>query len=395
MAINDQTPYRLAIAGDGFGWGSVGLLAALMHVIRLRHKDLTFVGLDTDIGRPVLGRQAVEKWIHTSTLDDHGLARVLEQQGVRAAVVVLNALLASRLESIGCPVVYVDTMPFLWTEHEFIPRNATRYCAQLCSALPRPCWPVLRGIEALRWVGGIVGPTPRIASARVPGKAVLTVGGLQSPVSTTGSVSAYLQLVLNPVLRAFRDRGFHHVVVAGNLEVHQLPIDVEAAHGLTLTGGRMERDEFVRELSSADMIATSPGLTTMLEISAMGQRAIILPPQNLSQMMFASEVANLVDSRIVLSWPSIVMDQNVIVRERERGEEAAIQAIYNHITAASAAWPKGLPQLVDDSIAALAYASALEITLAPLGAAFGNGGAGDVVDVLDEVLREGVVPSPV
>ncbi len=379
----------LAVAGDGFGWGSVGLLAAVLGSIRLRENGLTrFLGLDTGIGRPVLRRHAVHDWADTSDLTDGELRNLLARHSVEAAVVVLNAELALRLERVGCPVVYVDTNPFMWTEHELIPQTVTRYCAQLCPALPQLCWPVLRGITSLHWVGRIIGPRPSPSGAVVPGKAVLNFGGLQSPATTAGSVQSYLRLVSTAMMTAFKEQGYERVVVTGNLDADALPIPAGLASDLDVSGGRLPREQFLNELATADIIATSPGQTTLLEIGALGRRAVVLPPQNLSQILHADEVSLIVDPNIVVTWPQGTVDQDRIARERGRGEDWAISTMYGEISAAAATWPDGVPELARSCSDALAYARRKETSLAPLGAVTGNEGAEEVVDILHDFLRK-------
>ncbi len=144
-------PSSLAVAGDSFGWGSAGLLAAVLDAISQRGKGHTrFLGLDTDIGRPVLREYAVHNWADASELTDDELGNLLTRHSVEAAVVVLNAELAIRLERVGCPVICVDSIPFAWTEHEHIPQTLSRYCAQLCPPQPRPGGAGVRGRPALR-----------------------------------------------------------------------------------------------------------------------------------------------------------------------------------------------------------------------------------------------------
>ncbi|MET9730133.1 hydroxymethylcytosylglucuronate/cytosylglucuronate synthase [Streptomyces sp. NPDC006458] len=381
-------PVSLAVAGDDFGWGSVGLLAAILGALGLRENGRNrYLGLDTNGGRPVLRHHAVHHWADTSSLTDAELRDLLARHSVEAALVVLNAELAMRLEALDCRVVYVDTNPFMWTEHELVPQHVTRYCAQLCPALPQPCWPVLRGISSLHWVGRIIGPHPSEPAAPVPGKAVLNFGGLHSPATSSGSIEAYVRLVATAMLRAFQAHGYDQVVITGNLDPDRLPLPADLTRGMKLSGGRLPRERFLNELATADIVATSPGQTTLLELGALGRRAVVLPPQNLSQILHAAEVAQVVDPGIVVSWPPGTVDQDRVARERTRGEDWAITTMYSEISAAAAARPEGIPQLAQACTRALTYARNKQVDLTRLGAVTGNEGADTVADILHDLLR--------
>jgi hydroxymethylcytosylglucuronate/cytosylglucuronate synthase len=210
---------------------------------------------------------------------------------------------------------------------------------------------------------------------------------VKSPLSTPESVTAYLKLVLNPMLRAFGERGFRHVVIVGNVDVHSLPIQDDIASGVTISGGRLSRDDFLQKLSTAEVIATAPGRTTLLEIGAMGQRALVLPPQNLSQAMCALEVVKVAGPEIVVNWPADAVDVATIVRERGRGEDFAVQTMYEQMINANREFPEGSPQLATGCAAALEHALSHESDIGGLAVA-GFDGAEDVANNLGEVLAE-------
>src|SRR5580658_4518674 len=381
-------PSSLAVAGDSFGWGSAGLLAAVLDAISQRGNGHTrFLGLDTDTGRPVLRQHAVHNWADTSELTGDELGNLLTRHSVEAAVVVLNAELAIRLERVGCPVIYVDSIPFAWTENERIPQTLSRYCAQLCPALPRPCWPVLRGITSLHWVGRVVGARPLASTSCVPRKAVVNFGGLQSPVTTAASIDSYVRLVGIAALTALKKHGYDRIVVTGDLDPDNLPISSDLAHGLNISGGRLPRQQFLDELATAEIVATSPGQMTLLEIGALGRPAIVLPPQNLSHIMNASEVTQIVDPNIVVPWPSGTVDQDRVLKERNRGEEWAISTMYRDMVATATMWPGGIPRLAEACSNALFYAKGENITLSSLFSFTGSNGAEESVDILYDFLN--------
>lgn len=100
----------------------------------------------------------------------------------------------------GCPTVYVDSLPFLWTPADPIPTDVAAYCAQRCQELPAPAAAALEGVKNLRWVEAIV-PTPtQPAPLHRASLAVINVGGLAAPGSS--AAQDYLNLVLDPAIDA-------------------------------------------------------------------------------------------------------------------------------------------------------------------------------------------------
>lgn len=157
-----RAPATIVFRGHDFGWGSAGKLHAIL-------TDLTdqvsppprLIGVGTVLGRPLLAKLPVDTWYYRPPTTTQGLRALLHRHRVSAALVVLDAEFASALLAAGCPTVFVDSLPYLWTGNDTIPHNATRYCAQLCESLPRTCWGSLRAIERLTWTEAILSaPAP-------------------------------------------------------------------------------------------------------------------------------------------------------------------------------------------------------------------------------------------
>lgn len=382
----DGAPVTIALAGAQFGWGSVGKLAAVVDSLRARHGDhLRFVGLDSVLGRPVLEGHAVTAWLDAPE-DDEGLTALLAAHGVAAAIVVLDTTLAGRLESAGCPVVYVDSLPFLWTEADHVPTEVSAYCAQLCPSLPQASWPVLRRVRSLHWVGPVVGTAPSGAARPVPGRAVLNVGGLDSPFRDPDDDS-YLRLVLSPALNALRETGFGEVVITGNVDIDRLPLAPGAARGLALSGGRLTRGDFVAAQRAAELVVTSPGRTTLLETASLNQRCVLLPPQNISQVLNAADVAVQVAPGIVVGWPERVLDLTEVEKRKALGEGEAVEFVYGRISEAGRTSPEETGRwLVDRLVAAIGRSAPPDAWMAPFAGPPGNDGAGEVADLLARIV---------
>ncbi|MFI6347337.1 hydroxymethylcytosylglucuronate/cytosylglucuronate synthase [Streptomyces sp. NPDC050560] len=368
-----------------FGWGSTGKIAAVMDALRARHGDrISFTGLASALGRPVLAAHPVTGWLDVPS-DDDDLAELAAAHRFAAAVVVLDPELASRLQSVGVPVVYLDSLPFLWTDHDELPVDVAAYCAQLCPALPRTCWSSLRRIRSLHWVGPVVGGPADGGAAPVPGRAVLNLGGLESPLRDHGD-NAYLSLVLSRALTALRDQGFRDVVITGNVDLDRLPRAADVA-GISVRGGRLPRGRFLDELRTAELVVTSPGRTTLLEAASLNQRCVVLPPQNLSQIFNAADVATQVDPRIVVGWPADVVDEAVLDERRTHGEAEAVRYLYGRIADAAGRAPAHGDRLAARLGAAIEASARPGARMAPLLGPGAADGAAEVADIVDTVVE--------
>ncbi|WP_372411353.1 hydroxymethylcytosylglucuronate/cytosylglucuronate synthase [Streptomyces luteireticuli] len=361
----------VAVAGAEFGWGSSGKLRAVMEAVRERAGvSVRFVGIGSGLGRPLLADQPVERWYDSGD-------QVREQ--VSAAVVVLDGAAAQGLEKAGVPTVFVDSLPFLWTEGDrgALPLEATVYCAQRCGELPAESRGVLGSVRRLRWVEAVIGKTE--GGARHGGAfrtALVSLGGLKAP--KLGDWTRYPRLVVPATLAALAEYGVEEVHVAGNLP-DECASWVSSAPART-TFGALPHGEFLKRLAGCDVLLASPGLTTLLEAGSLGVPAVCLPPQNLSQIFNGRFHAEAVGADVRVAWPEDVFREEEALRLRAQGEDCALKLIYGGIARARGA---GLTEALG---AALRRAQD-GASWGALTAAVGTGGAAQVADELLALIR--------
>jgi hydroxymethylcytosylglucuronate/cytosylglucuronate synthase len=313
----------IVLCGVDFGWGSAGKLCAIMRSCRRARPTQRFVILGTKLGRTVLSGEPIEAWYSDIPEDFCELRELLDRHGVAAGLVVLDPRAADVLEHAGCPTVFVDSLPYLWTDADSLPFDVTAYCAQMCSALPQPAWAPLRRIARLHWVEGINATVP--SRPRERHVAVLNVGGLHSPANPEGNPN-YLGLVLEPALRACKATGFHTVHLCGNIRPSDLS-SVADDLSLTVQAVTLPQENFLELLAKTGLLMTSPGLTTLLEASAHRTPTVCLPAQNLSQIFNGDRFASSVDANCRVEWPMTVLDRCEVERARLAGEDAGIAVI--------------------------------------------------------------------
>ncbi|GGL42373.1 hydroxymethylcytosylglucuronate/cytosylglucuronate synthase [Planomonospora parontospora] len=372
----------LALGAVDFGWGSSGKLSAIIGALRENGGDHRLVVLGTRLGRRVLSGLAVEAWYERWPRDPADLGALLDRHAVAAGLVVLDPELAVALEAVGRPTVYVDSLPYLWTDADAVPSDVAAYCAQMCPVLPSAAWGPLRRITRLHWVGPVIRRAAH--HDRAPGRAVVNLGGLHSPSNPTGN-PVYLRLVLRPVMRALAQCGIREIHICGNAEAAQIRSIVGDLPRVMSTGPR-GHGEFLDLLAGAELLVTSPGLTTLLEALDTGTPTVCLPPQNLSQIFNADRFADLTDSRACVRWSGEVLDRDAVERARAAGEEAALRVIDGALRKTDP--DKIASELETDVVMAIAHVRGVR-TEAGLSGLHGTGAA-EVTAILRDVVAGAV-----
>lgn len=309
---------RLLVSSVDFGFGAAGKLSSVFEF--LPRTELVVVG--SRLLRRVQDTEtavAVRQWA-----DDIG---EVDLASIDAALVVLDPVLANLLTDAGIPVVYVDSLPHLWCAADEIPFRVFSYCAQRYKYLADDRPDVLRPVERFTWIDPIA-PLSETRVDRQPGTAVVNVGGVHAPMSGTAA-SAYVELVVPAAVTALRSSGYD-VVVTGNVDDRTAKrVEADGAQCRTVP-----HREFIEVLQRSDLLLTSPGMTTMLEAGRAGVDCVLLPPQNLSQMMNTAVLAGPA-TKHAMPWPSRWFPYDDVDRAREDGEEAALSVIYQAIESIS------------------------------------------------------------
>jgi len=338
-----EQPMVLAVAGVSFGWGSAGKIASVLEALRrLCPVPPRVVGLSTDLGRPLLAGSGIDRWYEVKGADAEAVAEIVRSEGIQLGLCVLDGPTAKSLEAAGVPAVFVDSLPFLWTDGDlaWLPLEAAAYCAQRSPQLRAESRAVVESARNLRWVAAVVPPTdpgPGAPESRTPGRprrALVSLGGMQAP--GLPDWRTYPRAVIPPVLRALADCEARSVRVAGNL-TPELSDELaeQAPRGLDVEFGPLVHADFVGALNQCDLLLTSPGLTTLLEAGARGTPTVTLPPQNVSQIFNARFHEEATGSGTRVRWPDHVFVEEAVIEARRKGETAAHEVVHGGLAEAS------------------------------------------------------------
>ena len=377
----------VGIAGDEFGWGSVGILAAILSELAIACPSVAVKGIETASGRHVLASSGVSSWFDADE-DDVAFRRHLDAEDIEVIVVALNARLANRLTRLGKSVIYVDTMPFIWGPNDFLPLDVAAYCAQRFGSAVLPAVSPVLQASNLIWVDGIVGPVPKWDGPSSEKVAVIALGGLQSPASSAESVRAYIDLAVLPAVTALMTAHVQRVRILGNVDAGLVDEMLCGDFSGRVSTERHDRQGFLSAIKGANLVACSPGLTTILEVGAMQVPAFVLPPQNYTQLRFAEEVARLTHDRSVVSWPtSVLRPQDLHVLHIAQGEDAAVRELYRRVTLASTAGRERVHGELAVAMRRCIYATYADAsTLSAMNASIGDRGAAEVAGLVGKWL---------
>ena len=301
---------RILASAISFGLGPSGKLAS---IISASNDEWYACGDELDLS--LYGESPFVDYCWSKNLDT--IDGFIRRYDISVAIVVLDPEMASILLSLGVKVIYIDSIPFVWTLDDPIPYNVSFYCAQK--------YPDYRVSEALRPIGNLVWINPIIASRPDSPKAdeciLINFGGLHSPI---GDSPDYLEIVLPSILPFFIGE---KVIISGGRNVVQY-CKVKYPD---LQCHTFSHDAFLALVSSAKVFVTSPGLTTIYETCCFDIPTILLPAQNLSQM-YNTEIAQKVLGRYKrLEWCIPELSHEHLERFSKQPESTSVEFIYDRI----------------------------------------------------------------
>lgn len=274
---------KIGVAAQSFGFGPASKASMIMTDLTRHNASIEPVVLADGIAHEFLTREelGLQPSMHPSSRKNCGKLRELCSD-LSASIVALDPDWVNFLNE-RCPVFFVDSLGFMWGK-DFFDNNPAlskveKYFVQdVFGAYER-----LRrmGIPNLISVGAII--EPEIDYLTIPqnkSAMVVHLGGLLNTV-TDRSPKTYLSLI-NNILAEVRPQIGLILMSATARNTLEWTFDIKPT---TLTHAQT-----LKEFRAATSVLTSPGLTTLLELTAMRVPTIPLPPQNMSQAVIISNV---------------------------------------------------------------------------------------------------------
>lgn len=273
---------RLGVFAEAFGFGPASKAAAITSEL-LSIADASVVPMTSSIAHEFLTREGYRDHPPVDLLTERGQRLTREAAAsIDVALVVMQPEAASILADL-VPVVYVDSLGFMWDREYFDRYEALRQTAAYVvqNAFSSAARIESFGVQNVVAVGALTRPRATAGSPPAHRRPVAHAGGLMNIFSETDG----------PNYLGFVDGLLRGVVPAGtdlltSEAVRQLAPSLDVLNLATLSHAGVQ-DRF----ESADVVFTSPGMTALLELSSIARPTVPLPPQNLSQALIVGNIA--------------------------------------------------------------------------------------------------------
>ena len=265
--------------------------------------------------------------------DKEKIAEFIKKHTINYAIVVLDVELATILMNLNVKVIFVDSLPFMWTQADIdeglLPLDATVYCAQKCCNLTDASKKVLAQVKNLKWINPIQSKLEKKYRPYEEDYIHINVGGLHSPI---GNGESYIKTVIIPLLKIFKSEKM--IITCGtNAKISILnELKYENIDSSNIKVETLQQKDFISSINNAKLFLTSPGLTTIYETESLHKPTIILPPQNLSQFYNIEYAKKILDEYKTINWGTQKLNLDYLQSILPKGETYVVDKIYEFIT---------------------------------------------------------------
>ena len=216
------------------------------------------------------------------TMDKDEIKKFIDKYNIKYALVVLKNKMAHLLMELNVKVIYVDSLPFMWSIEDArtgkIPYNVDCYCAQKTIKLSSDSTKLFNNVKNLVWVNPIVNINKYNINNDIEneGFILINIGGLHSPSSNGLD---YVDVVLKSIVDIYAN---NEIIITTSSKASDELIEYFKEYNNVIIKN-LNQNNFLGYIKKSKIFLTSPGLTTLLESRSIVDKVIFLPPQNISQ----------------------------------------------------------------------------------------------------------------
>ena len=264
------------------------------------------------------------------SLDKKEIKKFIEKYNIKYSIVVLKNKMARILKELGIKVIYVDSLPFMWSKKDAlegkVPYKVDAYCAQKTLKLSDSSNKIFSKVENLVWVNPIINYniTKIVENKELTDYVLINVGGLHSP--NTDGID-YIDSVIKPILNLLNTEKIIITTSSTSSKVLENYLcDYKNVKIKILT-----QLDFLDYVKSCKLFMTSPGLTTILESSCIKDKVIFLPPQNISQFYNVEYGKTIFNEYKEITWNSDDLTLTGLAEKLKESEKNVIIEINKRI----------------------------------------------------------------
>lgn len=319
---------NIIIGTNNFGLGPVGKVSSIVTGLS---DEYNFFACGNEFDLNIFNNGIFKDTLFSK--DKEKISNFVEKYKIDYAIVVLDVELATILMDLNVKVIFVDSLPFMWTQADIdeglLPLDATVYCAQKCCNLTDASKKVLAQVKNLKWINPIQSKLEKKYRPYEEDYIHINVGGLHSPI---GNGESYIKTVIIPLLKIFKSEKM--IITCGtNAKISILnELKYENIDSSNIKVETLQQKDFISSINNAKLFLTSPGLTTIYETESLHKPTIILPPQNLSQFYNIEYAKKILDEYKTINWGTQKLNLDYLQSILPKGETYVVDKIYEFIT---------------------------------------------------------------
>ena len=319
---------NIIVGTNNFGLGPVGKISSIVNGLSSKYNWFA-CGNEFDLN--IFENKIFKDKLFSKDINE--ISKFVKKYQIKYAIVVLDVELANILMKLNVKIIFVDSLPFMWRQADIdeglLPLSATVYCAQKCIGLTNDSKKVLSQVKNLIWINPIQSKIENNFKPFQKQYIHINVGGLHSPI---GNGESYIKTVIIPLLNIFKDENI--LITCGtnakksiNSIFKELRVNTSNIKIETLI-----QNQFISSIINSKLFITSPGLTTIYEISSLNKPVVILPPQNLSQFYNIEYAKQILNCYKIINWDTPKLNLEYLKDILPKGETYVVDKIYEYIT---------------------------------------------------------------
>ena len=319
---------NIIIGTNNFGLGPVGKVSSIVTGLS---DEYSFFACGNEFDLNIFKDGTFKDTLFSK--DKEKIANFIKKHKINYAIVVLDVELATILMDLNVKVIFVDSLPFMWTQADIdeglLPLDATVYCAQKCCNLTEASKKVLAQVKNLKWINPIQSKFEKKYRPYKEDYIHINVGGLHSPI---GNGESYIKTVIIPLLKIFKSEKI--IITCGTTAKISILNELknEGIDSRNIKVETLQQKDFISSINNAKLFLTSPGLTTIYETESLHKPTIILPPQNLSQFYNIEYAKKILDEYKTINWDTQKLNLDYLQSILPKGETYVVDKIYEFIT---------------------------------------------------------------
>lgn len=319
---------NIIIGTNNFGLGPVGKVSSIVTGLS---DEYNFFACGNEFDLNIFKDGTFKDTLFSK--DKEKIANFIKKHKINYAIVVLDVELATILMNLNVKVIFVDSLPFMWTQADIdeglLPLDATVYCAQKCCNLTEASKKVLAQVKNLKWINPIQSKFEKKYRPYKEEYIHINVGGLHSPI---GNGESYIKTVIIPLLKIFKSEKI--IITCGTTAKISILNELknEGIDSRNIKVETLQQKDFISSINNAKLFLTSPGLTTIYETESLHKPTIILPPQNLSQFYNIEYAKKILDEYKTINWDTQKLNLDYLQSILPKGETYVVDKIYEFIT---------------------------------------------------------------